>query len=119
MKLKQASAIGAVASAAGGGSHRASRRRSWDGRHHPHHPWALGHLTANPNMLKAFKDGIRKSSQIAKSPRNSTWCSHFLRQAAASGMAPVHPRPLSQDQRPTPTQTLPTTEVNRAFTNEP
>ena len=81
-------------------------------------PWALGHLTANPNMLKAFKDGITQSSATRQISPQLDVALTFLRQAAASRMAPVHPRPVSTD-RPTPHKPLPTTEVNRAFTNEP
>ena len=82
-------------------------------------PWALGHLTANPNMLKAFKDGIVQSSQTRQISPQLDVALTFLRQAAASRMAPVHPRPLTNDQRPTPHKPLPTLDTNRAFTNQP
>ena len=82
-------------------------------------PWAFGHLTANPNMLKAFKDGIVESSRMRHiSPQLDTVLT-FLRQSSAARLAPVHPRSFANDQRPTPHKPLPTTEVNRAFTNEP
>ena len=119
VKLKQASAIGAVASAAGGAATGHPGGGVGMGATILITPWALGHLTANPNMLKAFKDGIVQSSQMRQISPQLDAALTFLRQAAASRMAPVHPRPLSQDQRPTPHKPLPTTEVNRAFTNQP
>jgi len=119
VKLKQASAIGAVASAAGGAATGHPGGGVGMGATILITPWALGHLTANPNMLKAFKDGIVQSSQMRQISPQLDVALTFLRQAAASRMAPVHPRPLSNDQRPTPHKPLPTTEVNRAFTNEP
>lgn len=118
VKLKQASAIGAVASAAGGAATGHAAGGVGMGATILITPWALGHLTANPNMLKAFKDGIAQTSATRQISPQLDVALTFLRQAAASRMAPVHPRPVSTD-RPTPHKPLPTTEVNRAFTNEP
>jgi len=118
VKLKQASAIGAVLSAAGGAATGHPGSGVGMGATILITPWALGHLTANPNMLKAFKDGILASSASRQISPQLDVALTFLRQAAASRMAPVHPRPLSQDQRPTPHKPLPTLDTNRAFTNE-
>lgn len=119
VKLKQASYIGALSGGAAGlvtGS--TATGAGIGGVSILVTPWALGHLTANPNMLKAFKDGITQSSVTRQISPQLDVALTFLRQAAASRMAPVHPRPVSTD-RPTPHKPLPTTEVNRAFTNEP
>lgn len=117
VKLKQASAIGAVASAGAGAATGHPGGGVGLGATILITPWALGHLTANPNMLKAFKDGITQSSATRQISPQLDVALTFLRQAAASRMAPVHPRPLTKD-TPSPHKPLPTTEVNRAFTNE-
>ena len=119
VKLKQASAIGVIGSAGLGAATGHQAGGVGMGATILITPWALGHLTANPNMLKAFKDGIAATSASRQISPQLDVALTFLRQAAASRMAPVHPRPLSNDQRPTPHKPLPTTEVNRAFTNEP
>lgn len=110
VKLKQASVIGAAVGASAGVS-------PSTGVYVMLTPWALGHLTANPNMLKAFKDGIIQSSQMRQISPQLDVALTFLRQAVASRIAPVHPRPLSNE-KPTPHKPLPSMEVNRAFTNE-
>jgi len=119
VKLKQASAVGAFATAGLGLGTAAGHPVLGTGLMITITPWAFGHLTANPNMLKAFKDGIVESSRMRHiSPQLDTVLT-FLRQSSAARLAPVHPRSFANDQRPTPHKPLPTTEVNRAFTNEP
>lgn len=117
VKLKQASVVGGFATAGLGVGAAAGHPAMGAGLMITITPWALGHLTANPNMLKAFKDGIVQSSQMRQISPQLNVVLTFLRQAAASRIAPVHPRPLSNE-KPTPHKPLPSMEVNRAFTNE-
>lgn len=114
VKLKQASAMGAIVTTAGGAATGHTGAGAGTGLTIMITPWALGHLTANPNMLKMFKDGIQQASTTKQIPKSLDVALTFLRQAAASRMAPVNERKITPDpHRPTPT-----TEVRRPFTNE-
>jgi hypothetical protein len=70
-------------------------------------PRALGTLTANPSVLKAFKDGIQASSQQQRVTPALDFILTSLRQTAAAKLAPTSPRqsaitpdqPSSQDMK--------------------
>lgn len=110
VKLKQAATIGAIAGAPVGyamGNSDAGSAVSGAGLAILLTPKALGTLTANPSMLKAFKDGIQASSQQQRVTPALDFILTSLRQTAAAKLAPTSPRqsaitpdqPSSQDMK--------------------
>ena len=110
VKLKQAATIGAIAGAPVGyamGNSDAGSAVSGAGLAILLTPKALGTLTANPSMLKAFKDGIQASSQQQRVTPALDFILTSLRQATAAKLAPTSPRqsaitpdqPSSQDMK--------------------